>query len=162
MPFGLAMPQNALSVSRFVRKMGVMEIADKTRICTPVQVMFFDTDAGGVVHNIAYLRFIETARTQLAVNLGMSWEGMRESRIYPVVVHTSIDYRKPGLLGDDLEVHGHLGEASGVRFWCHFEIRRPADQALLITCKQALALVQMPEGKPLRLSKDWPRTFGPA
>ena len=28
-------------------------------IRTDVQVMFFDTDCGGVVSNIAYLRFIE-------------------------------------------------------------------------------------------------------
>ena len=36
------------------------------RIQIEVQVMFFDTDCGGVVHNIAYLRFIGTARTLLA------------------------------------------------------------------------------------------------
>ncbi|MEO6786418.1 MAG: hypothetical protein ABI318_09830 [Chthoniobacteraceae bacterium] len=30
------------------------------------QVMFFDTDCAGVVHNLAYLRMIETARTLLA------------------------------------------------------------------------------------------------
>ncbi len=42
------------------------------RICTEVQVMFFDTDCGGVVSNIAYLRFIETARTLLAEELGLA------------------------------------------------------------------------------------------
>src|SRR5438105_1673101 len=36
------------------------------RIRTEVQVMFFDTDCAAVVHNIAYLRFIEIARTLLA------------------------------------------------------------------------------------------------
>ena len=36
------------------------------RIQTEIQVMFFDTDCGGVVHNIAYLRFVEIARTLLA------------------------------------------------------------------------------------------------
>jgi hypothetical protein len=40
---------------------------------TEVQVMFFDTDAGGVVHNIAYLRFIETNRSLLAEKLGGLW-----------------------------------------------------------------------------------------
>ena len=35
------------------------------RIRTEVQVMFFDTDCAAVVHNIAYLRFIEVARTHL-------------------------------------------------------------------------------------------------
>ncbi len=39
------------------------------RIRTDVQVMFFDTDCGGVVSNIAYLRFIEIARTHLRPNL---------------------------------------------------------------------------------------------
>ena len=38
---------------------------------TAISVMFFDTDAAGVVHNIAYLRFIETARTLLALEYGM-------------------------------------------------------------------------------------------
>ena len=33
------------------------------RIQIEVQVMFFDTDCAAVVHNLAYLRFIETART---------------------------------------------------------------------------------------------------
>ena len=42
------------------------------RIRTDVQVMFFDTDCGGVVSNIAYLRFIETARTHLAEELGLA------------------------------------------------------------------------------------------
>ena len=35
----------------------------RPEIETQEEVMFFDTDCGGVVHNIAYLRFIETART---------------------------------------------------------------------------------------------------
>ena len=130
-------------------------------IITPVQVMFFDTDAGGVVHNIAYLRFIETARTLMAVQLGMDWVRMKESSVYPVVVRTEIDYKRPALLGDELEVHGRLGEATAARFWCHFEIRRPKDNALLITCQQALAFVKMPEGKLLRLPKGWPDPFIP-
>ena len=33
-------------------------------------VYFFDTDAGGVVHNLAYLRWVEAVRTDLAEKLG--------------------------------------------------------------------------------------------
>ena len=46
-----------------------MTVTGAPRIRTEVQVMFFDTDCGGVVHNIAYLRFIEIARTLLAEQL---------------------------------------------------------------------------------------------
>ena len=45
--------------------------SQKPSICAEVQVMFFDTDSGGVVSNIAYLRFIEIARTALAEELGL-------------------------------------------------------------------------------------------
>ena len=44
-------------------------MAVSPRVRTQVQVMFFDTDCGGVVSNIAYLRFIEIARTLLAEEL---------------------------------------------------------------------------------------------
>lgn len=121
--------------------------------CTRDEVMFYDTDVGGVVHNLAYLRMIERCRTRLAGQLGFDLRSMAETQVYPVVVRTEIDYRRPGRLGDVLETRGILEEWGRVRFWCAFEMRRPTDGALLITCRQQLALVQMPEGKPLRLER---------
>src|SRR5689334_2634100 len=74
------------------------------RVRTEVQVMFFDTDCGGVVHNIAYLRFIEIARTLLAEQLGLGLSEMVRSQRYPVVVRTEIDYRRAAQLGDRLVI----------------------------------------------------------
>ncbi len=118
---------------------------------TQDEVMFYDTDVGGVVHNLAYLRMIERCRTKLAAQLGFDLKVMAETQVYPVVVRTEIDYRKPGRLGDLLETRGWLDQWGRARFWCAFEMRRPEDGTLLITCRQQLVLVQMPEGKPLRL-----------
>jgi YbgC/YbaW family acyl-CoA thioester hydrolase len=126
---------------------------------TPVQVMFFDTDCAAVVHNIAYLRFIEIARTLLAEQLGMGLVEMARTQMYPVVVRTEIDYRKPAVLGDKLIVHGRLETVDRLRFWCAFEIRRPADGALLVTSRQMLAVIQMPPGKPMRLPAEWATRF---
>jgi YbgC/YbaW family acyl-CoA thioester hydrolase len=136
-----------------------MPSPDRTEISTTIQVMYFDTDAAGVVHNIVYLRFIETARTLLAMQLGMSFEAIKQSQIHPVVTRTEIDYLRPALLGDVVEVRGRIAECSRVRFWCEFEIIRPADAALLVTCRQTLALVQMPDGKPVRLPPGFPDNF---
>ncbi len=122
---------------------------------TREEVMFFDTDCGGVVHNIAYLRMIETARTRLAALMGMKMREMAQTQLFPVVVRTEIDYKKPARLGDELIIHGRLETVERVRFWCSFEMRRAEDNALLITCRQSLALVQMPEGRPMRLPEDW-------
>lgn len=125
------------------------------RIRTEVQVMFFDTDCGGVVHNIAYLRFIETARTLLAEQLGLPLVEMAETQRYPVVVRTEIDYRRAAKLGDRLVIDGWLDEVQRVRFWCAFRVERLADHAVIAECRQALALVQMPEAKLLRLPDHW-------
>jgi YbgC/YbaW family acyl-CoA thioester hydrolase len=128
-------------------------------IQTEVQVMFFDTDCAAVVHNIAYLRFIEIARTLLAEQLGLGLVRMAETGTYPVVVRTEIDYRKPARLGDKLFVKGRLDTVDRTRFWCAFEIVRPADNALLVTSRQMLAIIQMPPGKPVRLPPEWGARF---
>ena len=60
-----------------------MTTAEAPSVRTEVQVMFFDTDCGGVVHNIAYLRFIEIARTLLAEQLGLRLKEMGATQKYP-------------------------------------------------------------------------------
>jgi len=127
---------------------------------TREEVMFFDTDCGGVVHNIAYLRMIETCRTRLAAKMGMDLLTMSQTHTFPVVARTEIDYKRPAKLGDWITIRGHLGEIGKARFWCHFDMIRESDQALLVSARQALALVQMPEGKPLRLPKEWAERWG--
>ncbi len=134
-------------------------MADTPTIETREEVMFFDTDCGGVVHNLAYLRMIETNRTRLAALLGMKLRDMAETRLFPVVVRTEIDYKRPAVLGDELVIEGHLETVERVRFWCSFVMMRPADGNVLITCRQALALVQMPQGRPVRLPEDWAERF---
>ena len=132
---------------------------DNCRISTDVRVMYFDTDAGGVVHNIVYLRFIETARTLLAIQMGMSFEEIARTNIHPVVTRTEIDYKRPARLGEEIRVDGRVTEWSGIRFWVGFEIVRPSDGALLVECRQALALVRMPEGRPVRLPAGFPASL---
>lgn len=124
-------------------------------IRTEVQVMFFDTDCGGVVSNIAYLRFIEIARTLLADELGLPLAEMAQTQRYPVVVRTEIDYRRAAKLGDKLVIDGWLDDLQRARFWCAFQITRPADAAVIAVCRQTLTLVEMPSAKLLRLPSSW-------
>jgi YbgC/YbaW family acyl-CoA thioester hydrolase len=117
--------------------------------------MFFDTDCGGVVSNIAYLRFIEIARTHLAEELGLALVEMAQKQTYPVVVHTEIDYRRAAKLGDRLVIEGWMDRVERARFWCAFRITRPQDNTLIAECRQMLALIEMPTGKLLHLPEHW-------
>jgi YbgC/YbaW family acyl-CoA thioester hydrolase len=127
---------------------------------TEIRVMFFDTDAGGMVHNIAYLRFIETNRSLLAEKLGWPLHEMLNQGDCPVVVRTEIDYRRPARLWDALHVHGELSKVERSRFWCAFRITRPSDGALIVTCRQMLVVVQLPDLKVKRLPPHWQTDFG--
>jgi YbgC/YbaW family acyl-CoA thioester hydrolase len=127
---------------------------------TEVRVMFFDTDAGGLVHNIAYLRFIETNRSLLAEKLGYPIGEMLSGGDCPVVVRTEIDYRRPARLWDMLLVHGELEKFERSRFWCAFTITRPSDGQVLVTCRQLLVVVHLPELKVQRLPGNWQTDFG--
>jgi len=122
--------------------------------------MFFDTDCGGVVHNLAYLRMIETCRTRLAAQMGMNLQEMAGTHLFPVLTRTEVDYKRPARLGDWIVIRGTLAEISRARFWCEFEMTREVDGLVLVTARQGLALVQMPEGKPARLPADWLRRWG--
>jgi Predicted thioesterase len=134
-----------------------MKTSDRPRIRTEIQVMFFDTDCGAVVHNIAYLRFIEVARTLLVEQLGLPLREMAETQRYPVVVRTEIDYRRAAKLGDRLIVEAWLDRVKRVKFWCAFRISRPDDETLIAECRQLLALIEMPGAKLLRLPENWER-----
>jgi YbgC/YbaW family acyl-CoA thioester hydrolase len=130
-------------------------MVEAPNVRTEVQVMFFDTDCGGVVSNIAYLRFIEIARTRLAEALGLQLAEMAETQTYPVVVRTEIHYRCAAKLGDQLVINGRLDSLERARFWCAFKIERPKDGALIAECRQQMAMIQMPDGKLLRLPAEW-------
>lgn len=132
-----------------------MSHVDAPRVRTEVQVMFFDTDCGGVVSNISYLRFIEIARTKLAEKLGLPLAEMSQTQRYPVVVRTEIDYRRAAKLADRLVVEGWLDRVDRARFWCAFQILRQPDQVLIADCRQMLALIEMPAGTLLRLPPAW-------
>jgi acyl-CoA thioesterase FadM len=80
---------------------------------------------------------------------------MAENQKYPVVVRTEIDYRRAAKLGDRLVVEGWLDRLERVRFWCAFRVVRTVDQTLIAECRQMLAIIQMPEGKLLRVPDEW-------
>ena len=126
------------------------------RLTVPLEVYYFDTDAGGVVHNISYLRMVEIARSQLATALGWSLGEMGRTGLVPVVARTEIDYLKPARLGDHLNVSAELVRMEKVRFFIRFEIASAAQTDLVfVRCVQTMVTVQLPGGRPQRVPQSW-------
>jgi YbgC/YbaW family acyl-CoA thioester hydrolase len=121
-----------------------------------MEVYYFDTDAGGVVHNIAYLRMVEVARSQLAASLGWTLEEMHRTGFVAVVARTEIDYLKPARLGDSLLVSAELIRLEKIRSFMRFEISSARQPDLLfVRCIQTMVPVQLPGGRPQRVPAAW-------
>ena len=132
------------------------QLPAQPRITVPLEVYYFDTDAGGVVHNIAYLRMVEIARSQLAAALGWSLEEMGRTGLVPVVARTEIDYLKPARLGDRLTVTAELTRLEKVRFLIGFEIADAArPETIFVRCTQTMVTVKLPGGRPQRVPPAW-------
>jgi acyl-CoA thioester hydrolase len=130
------------------------------RIVVPLEVYYFDTDAGGVVHNIAYLRMVEIARSQLAAALGWTLEEMHRTGLVPVVARTEIDYLKPAHLGDSLLVSAEVIRIEKIRSFFQFEITSAAQPELtFVRCVQTMVPVQLPGGRPQRNPAAWREAY---
>ena len=81
-----------------------------------MRVYWEDTDAGGVVFYANYLRFFERARTEWLRASGHSQQQLRlaTGAIF-IVTDTSVRYRKPARLDDQLEVTVDPGRKTHTR-----------------------------------------------
>ena len=80
----------------------------------PVRVYYEDTDAGGIVYHASYIRFAERGRTEFVRMLGLDQGAYRdETGLGFAVKSMTVDYIKPALLDDELEVVTAVQEARG-------------------------------------------------
>ncbi len=131
-------------------------------LIVPIEIYFFDTDAGGVVHNVAYLRMIEVARTKLAEFMGWTISEMAETGKVPVVARTEIDYLKPAKLGDMLEITARFVGMEKIRFFLEFVMKRKSDRVDIALCRQTMVTVQLPGGRPQPVPEEWRKAYAKA
>jgi len=123
-------------------------------------VYFFDTDAGGVVHNLTYLRWIEAVRTDLAEALGWGiGEMVGGKHGCPVLTKTEVEYVKPAKLGDRVRVVSRLGKVGKVRFTVESEVKS-AEGQLFCRATQERVAVDLKTGKAKGLREDWQKKHG--
>ena len=70
----------------------------------PVRVYIEDTDAGGIVFYVNYLKYMERARTELLRAIGFDKAAITEDNDLLVVVSANIDYKRSARLDDQLNV----------------------------------------------------------
>tara|TARA_Y100000741_G_scaffold356037_1_gene332173 strand:+ start:502 stop:918 length:417 start_codon:yes stop_codon:yes gene_type:complete len=82
-----------------------------------VKIYYEDTDAGGVVYYANYLKYLERARTEALVNIGLSNLKIKEDFEALIIVKScNIDYKKSAFLEDELNIKSHITSITKTSF----------------------------------------------
>jgi len=110
----------------------------------PVRVYYEDTDAGGVVYNANYLKFMERARTEWLRALGFEQDVMMQQQDVIFAVRSiEIDFLKPAHFNDALQVSARLEKTGHASITLQQEVwREQQPQTVLCRARVRIASLQ--------------------
>lgn len=117
----------------------------------PLRVYIEDTDAGGIVYYVNYLKFIERARTEFMRSLDMGRSTIFSDEMMFVVSDLSARYQRPARLDDALLATARLLHVGGASMRLHQSVRRGDE--LLMDADVTLACVGPQSLAPRRIPK---------
>lgn len=123
-----------------------------TEFSLDLRVYIEDTDAGGIVYYVNYLKFMERARTEMLRALGFNKAGANPDSIQFVVRSAAVEYLKPACLDDELMVTARVVELGGASLEFDQQVCRGGD--LLCTAKIRIACVDGTTLRPTRIGAD--------
>jgi tol-pal system-associated acyl-CoA thioesterase len=128
----------------------------------PLRVYIEDTDAGGIVYYVNYLKYMERARTEYLRGLGYAKNDFggdvgAAPRIFTedfmFVVHSvAVRYRKPARLDDELQATARIVERGAAQLRFEQRILRGAEE--LCGGEVKVACVDRHTMKPRRMPQD--------
>ena len=115
----------------------------------PIRVYIEDTDAGGIVFYVNYLKFMERARTEWLRSLGFDKAGANKESFQFVVRSVEVEYSAPARLDDELRVTAGLLNCGGASMDIAQNVYR--GDSILCASKITIACVSGETLKPLRI-----------
>lgn len=112
------------------------------------RVYFEDTDAGGIVYYVNYLKFMERARTERLRCLGYAQSQLADEGLLFVVHSVNARYLAPAKLDDQLLVSAEVIELNRASLRFRQQVRRVADDVLLCEGQFLVACVRADNFKP--------------
>ncbi len=118
----------------------------------PVRVYIEDTDAGGIVYYVNYLKFMERARTETLRALGHEHALNTLTDVQFVVRRAEVRYHRPARLDDALMVSARLVQLRRASLLFHQEVRRGDE--LLCAATIDVACLRHSDLRPQALPAD--------
>ena len=116
-----------------------------------IKVYYEDTDAGGVVYYANYLKFLERARTEALIKIGLSNLKIKNNFKSLIIVKScNIDYKKSAYLEDKLTIKSYIFSITKTSFVMNQTIIK--NKIVIVSAKIQLVFVNE-KGKPVKIPK---------
>ncbi|MCQ2028496.1 tol-pal system-associated acyl-CoA thioesterase [Stutzerimonas zhaodongensis] len=112
------------------------------------RVYYEDTDAGGIVYYVNYLKFMERARTERLRSLGFAQSQLVGEDLLFVVHSSEARYHAPARLDDELLVTAEVIGLKRASLRFKQQVRRAKDDLLLCEGQFVVACVRTESLKP--------------
>ena len=115
----------------------------------PIRVYIEDTDAGGIVYYVNYLKYLERARTELMRALGWERAAISDQGWMFVVSDLAVTYRQPARLDEQLEATALIQRVGGATIDFFQSVRR--GDTVLVEGNIQIACIDGERGRPRRI-----------
>jgi YbgC/YbaW family acyl-CoA thioester hydrolase len=127
----------------------------KTYRCS-LEVRVYELDAFGHVNHARYVSFLEHARWRMLAEEGIGLEQFELWKRWPVVASLEVDYLRPALVGDALEIVTRLADSGPATFAFEQEMLRAGEPVVRARVRAAMVDER---GKPARLPEELRRLW---
>jgi acyl-CoA thioester hydrolase len=132
------------------------------KFTTLLRVRHYEMDALGHVNNAVYQNYLEQAAIEHSEHLGLTLDIYRELGGVFVMRRVEIDYLRPSVAGDTLEVTTWIKEIRGTRALRRYEIRKHQQEDLLVTAEALWVWVETKTMRPRPIPNIMLDKFSPA
>ena len=116
-----------------------------------IKVYYEDTDAGGVVYYANYLKYLERARTEALIKIGLSNLKIRDNfKALIIVKSCNIDYKKSAYLEDELNIKSYILSLTKTSFVMSQTIIK--NKIVIVEAKIHLVFINE-KAKPIKIPK---------
>lgn len=123
-----------------------------------VRVYYEDTDAGGVVYNANYVKFLERARTEWLRAHGIEQHGLLEKGFGFVVVSMQVDFKRSARLDDELLVSCDISDVRASSAVFHQDIT-DSDGNVYVRATTKIASVDLKRKRPTGIPPEIKEVF---
>ncbi|MGB0468679.1 MAG: tol-pal system-associated acyl-CoA thioesterase [Pontibacterium sp.] len=123
------------------------------------RVYIEDTDMGGIVYYVNYLKFFERARTELLRHLGFNQHELQQAGILFVVHRVECDYLRSARLDDELLIRVGVTKQTATTLLFRQVITKRGQSEVLCQAEVKVVCVNGPLMKPTRIPKTIAQEF---